>query len=125
MIAYLFSPFQTIKGYILRFTTVTSKSAGNYTCKASNKIGKSYKTVNVVVVNNPSWREKPKAVSVALNQPFEVSASFDGSGSGLRVSWFKGDVALTNSAQLKLISNENVSKFIFTIIIIVIVILDI
>ena len=98
-----------LKGKILKFTQAIKENAGNYTCKASNSVGTSYKVVNVVIVDNPSWREKPKAVSVNIGRPFEIKASFYGSTSAMQIKWLKGDTVIRNSAQWKHIKGRNVS----------------
>ena len=98
-----------LKGNVLKFSQAMKENAGNYTCKASNSVGTSFKTVNIVVVDNPSWREKPKAVSVNIGRPFEIRASFYGSTSSMEIRWFKGDTVLINSAQWKKIDGLNVS----------------
>ena len=104
---------QTIRNSILRFIPATKSSSGSYTCKASNSKGISYKTVNVVVVSNPSWREKPSDVSVAIGQPFELAATFYSSDSRLTSWWFKGNVKLTTSVQHRKIVGENVRMILF------------
>jgi len=110
----LYHNIVVLKGKILKFTQAIKENAGNYTCKASNSVGTSYKVVNVVIVDNPSWREKPKAVSVNIGRPFEIKASFYGSTSAMQIKWLKGDTVIRNSAQWKHIKGRNNGSYVTT-----------
>ena len=101
--------FQTIRDRTLSFRSVYSKNAGNYTCKASNKIGTAFRTVNVLIVDNPSWKEKPKPVNIVVGMPFQLQASFYGADRGLEISWYKNNILVKKYASWRRIEGYNVS----------------
>ncbi|KAM9846169.1 neuronal cell adhesion molecule a [Aulostomus maculatus] len=82
----------------LKISDVNESDAGNYTCKASNKLGTAHHTIMVTVKAAPFWISAPRNLILAPNETGILTCRVNGEPKP-NISWFVNGVPINNAPE--------------------------